>query len=130
VLGKGSQERDVPLPQKTLELLRDFWRMHRSKPWLFPARIHNDHGAEPVAPDNLRTAFSRALALSGIPKAAHVHTLRHSYATHLLEGGVNLRVIQCLLGHRSLKTTAIYTHLTPQVMESVSGTINQIVSAP
>ncbi len=129
VLGKGSKERDVPLPERTLFLLRDFWRTHHSKPWLFPARIrHHDH-SQPVDPGNVQNAFRRAVRESGVKKAAHVHTLRHSYATHLLEAGVNLRVIQCILGHRSPRTTAIYTHLTPQVIESVSRTINQIVSA-
>lgn len=126
VLGKGSQQRDVPLPPSTLEVLRACWRLHRSQPWLFPAR---HHPGQPVPVDNLREAFHRALTLSGVRKPAHVHTLRHSYATHLLEAGVNVRVIQFLLGHRSLSTTAIYTHLTPQVLQSVAATINQTVGA-
>jgi integrase/recombinase XerD len=129
VLGKGSKERDVPLPERTLFLLREFWRTHRSQEWLFPARIHHDGYSQPVKPKNVQTAFRRAVRQSGIKKAAHVHSLRHSYGTHLLEAGVNLRVIQGLLGHDSPRTTAIYTHLTPQVIESVSRTINQIVSA-
>jgi len=129
VLGKGSQERDVPLPERTLGLLREFWRTHRSPEWLFPARLRPDGSSQPVRPKNVQKAFGRALHQSGIPKAAHVHTLRHSYGTHLLEAGVNLRVIQCLLGHRSPRTTALYTHLTPQVIESVSHTLNQLVSA-
>ncbi|MEJ2010104.1 MAG: site-specific integrase [Acidobacteriota bacterium] len=129
VLGKGSKERAVPLPERTLFLLREFWRTHHSKQWLFPARIRHNGHSEPVNPRNVQTAFGRALRQSGINKAAHVHSLRHSYATHLLEAGVNLRVIQCILGHQSPRTTAIYTHLTPQVIESVSRTINQIVSA-
>jgi len=127
VLGKGSKERDVPLPERTLFLLREFWRTHHSKLWLFPAPASHDH-SQPVAAANVQMAFRRALQLSGIKKAAHVHTLRHSYATHLLEAGVNLRVIQCILGHNSPRTTAIYTHLTPELMESVSRTINQTIS--
>jgi integrase/recombinase XerD len=129
VLGKGSKERDVPLPERTLFLLREFWRTHRSKQWLFPARIRHDGYSQPVKIKNVQEAFRRAVRRSGVKKAAHVHSLRHSYGTHLLEAGVNLRVIQCLLGHQSPRTTAIYTHLTPQVIESVSKTINQIVSA-
>ena len=129
VLGKGSKERDVPLPERTLFLLREFWRTHRSKEWLFPARIRHDGYSQPVKIKNVQEAFRRAVRRSGVKKAAHVHSLRHSYGTHLLEAGVNLRVIQCLLGHQSPRTTAIYTHLTPQVIESVSKTINQIVSA-
>jgi site-specific recombinase XerD len=129
VLGKGAKERDVPLPERTLFLLREFWRTHRSRQWLFPARIHHDGYSQPVNPKNVQTAFRQAVQRSGVKKAAHVHSLRHSYGTHLLEAGVNLRVIQCLLGHESPKTTAVYTHLTPQVIESVSQTINQVVSA-
>jgi integrase/recombinase XerD len=129
VLGKGSKERDLPLPERTLFLLREFWRTHRSKEWLFPARIRHDGYSQPVNPKHGQTAFRRAIRQSGVKKAARVHSLRHSYGTHLLEAGVNLRVIQCILGHESPRTTAIYTHLTPQVIESVSRTINQIVSA-
>ena len=129
VLGKGSKERDVPLPERTLFLLREFWRTHRSKEWLFPARIRHDGYSQPLKIKNVQAAFRRAVRRSGVKKAAHVHSLRHSYGTHLLEAGVNLRVIQCILGHESPRTTAIYTHLTPQVIESVSKTINQIVSA-
>jgi len=129
VLGKGSKEREVPLPERTLFLLRAFWRTHHSKQWLFPARIRHCGYSEPVDPRNVQTAFRRAVQQSGIKKAAHVHSLRHSYGTHLLEAGVNLRVIQCILGHQSPKTTAIYTHLTPQLIQSASQTINQIVSA-
>jgi site-specific recombinase XerD len=126
VLGKGSKERDVPLPQSTLLLLRDFWRTHRSQQWLFPARWPYANQTRPLHPSSVQHVFSRALKDSGVQKAAHVHTLRHSYATHLLEAGVNLRVIQGILGHQSARTTAVYTHLTPQLFASVSQTINQI----
>jgi len=128
VLGKGSRERLVPLPEKTLYSLREFWRTHRSKPWLFPARHSDPQAPCPVAIDNLQGAFARALQASGVHKAAHVHTLRHSYATHLLEARVNLRVIQEVLGHRSPKTTALYTHLTPAVLQEASRAINEVVN--
>lgn len=125
VLGKGCKEREIPLPEKTLQMLRDFWRTHRSTQWLFPARLRNDDHRRHVPIINVQNAFARARRQSGIKKAAHVHTLRHSYATHLLEAGVNLRVIQAILGHLSAQTTSVYTHLTPGLIASVSPIINE-----
>jgi integrase/recombinase XerD len=117
VLGKGNKVREIPLSESTLKSLRALWQLHRSRPWLFPARLqpHSSLESGPVNPSNLRHAFHRALELSGIKKAATVHSLRHSCATHLMEAGVQLRLIQELLGHRSPRTTAIYTHLTTEV---------------
>jgi integrase/recombinase XerD len=117
VRGKGNKDRQVPLAQPTLESLRAFWKLHRSKPWLFPARLQPRSPSQdgPVDVTNLRYAFQQALAQSGVKKPATVHSLRHSYATHLLEAGVQLRLIQEVLGHRNPSTTAIYTHLTAEV---------------
>jgi len=117
VRGKGNKDRQVPLSDPTLESLRGFWRLHRSQPWLFPARLQPRSPKQdgPVDRDNLRYAFEAALEQSGIHKPATVHSLRHSYATHLLEAGVQLRLIQEILGHRSPSTTALYTHLTAEV---------------
>ncbi len=117
VRGKGNKERQVPLSQPTLESLRAFWKLHRSKLWLFPARVQPRSSVEegPVDIINLRYAFQRALEQSTVKKPATVHSLRHSYATHLLEAGVQLRLIQEILGHRNPSTTAIYTHLTEEV---------------
>lgn len=128
VLGKGSKEREIPLPQRTLDLLRAFWRTHRSGQWLFPARGVYNNASQPLSDQSVQVAFRRALSQSGVKKPAHVHTLRHSYATHLLEAGVNLRLIQGILGHQSARTTALYTHLTPQAIQSVSGTLNRLAS--
>lgn len=127
VRGKGNRDRHVPLPDKTLEQLRQLWRTHRSQ-WLFPARPRaGTAGPGPVRASVLQAAFHRARAQSGVRKAAHVHTLRHSYATHLLEAGVNLRVIQEILGHATPTTTAIYTHLTQQVRQAVATPINDLM---
>lgn len=134
VRGKGNKDRFVPLPQRTLELLRQLWPSHRSPVWLFPAVIR--HGFKfsaqcdcgPILPSAVQRAFRLALGQSGVHKKAHVHTLRHSYATHLLEAGVNLRLIQALLGHASPTTTAIYTHLSQQVRDSVTAPINDLVN--
>ena len=117
VRGKGNKERQVPLSEATLEALRAFWKLHRSKPWLFPARLQPRCPSQdgPVDPDNLRYAFGKALAQSGVKKPATVHSLRHSYATHLLEARVQLRLIQEILGHRSPRTTALYTHVSAEV---------------
>jgi len=114
--GKGNQDRYVPLPKRTLLLLREQWKSHRHPTLLFPAKGHSGLGArtatEPMCRSTLQRAFRLALKASGIKKEAHVHTLRHSYATHLLEQGENLRQIQVNLGHKSPIATVVYTHLT------------------
>ena len=114
--GKGNQDRYVPLPQRTLLLLREQWKSHRHPSLLFPAKGHSGLGArtatEPMCRTTLQRAFRLALEASGVKKDAHIHTLRHSYATHLLEQGENLRQIQVNLGHKSPVVTAVYTHLT------------------
>jgi len=131
--GKGKTDRYVPLPEPTLQMLRSYWRTHRSPVWLFPAPTRHGlehslaHDGGPVTRSSLQSAFRRALQRTRIAKRAHVHTLRHSYATHLLEAGVNLRIIQENLGHRSARTTQIYTHLTREVRATLTDPLNQLM---
>jgi site-specific recombinase XerD len=122
VAGKGNKDRYVPLPDRTLTLLRRHWTTHRNQEWMFPSRQING----PMHETGVQRAFQAALRESGIHKTASVHTLRHSYATHLLEAGVDLRVIQVYLGHASPSTTAIYTHLSSVTEAQVHQRINQI----
>ena len=124
---------DVPLPDDTLALLRDHWRTHRHPRWLFPAPPSGAQrpapavpAATPITRSSLQSAFVRAVKQSGVHKRAHVHTLRHSYATHLLEAGVALPLIQEALGHTSLRTTAIYTHLTRELRAEI--VVNQPIA--
>jgi integrase/recombinase XerD len=132
-LGKGSKDRYVPLPESLLTLLRRFWSVYRHPLWLFPiSRLAPPASADSIGPIQVRSvqrAFNAALLESGIHKAATVHTLRHSWATHLLEAGVNLRVIQAYLGHASPRSTMVYTHLTPQAEGPAVEAINQMVSS-
>ena len=131
--GKGKKDRYVPLPEPTLQMLRAYWRTHRSPLWLFPAPTRHGlkhslaHNGGPVTRSSLQSAFRAALKRCGIVKRAHVHTLRHSYATHLLEAGVNLRIIQDNLGHGSARTTQIYTHLTREVRATLTDPLNQLL---
>jgi hypothetical protein len=133
VHGKGKKDRYVPLPEPTLHLLRAFWRTHRSPLWMFPAPTRHGlkhslaHNGGPVTRSSLQSAFRRALKQCAVVKRAHVHTLRHSYATHLLEAGVNLRIIQENLGHGSARTTQIYTHLTREVRATLTDPLNQLL---
>lgn len=123
--GKGAKDRYVPLPAALLPRLRQFWCIHRHPVWLFPSpRQPHDR---PMAVSGVQRAFKAALKESGVTKAATVHTLRHSYATHLLEAGISLRVIQVYLGHSSPKTTAHYTHLTRQTEMAANEVLNAIL---
>jgi len=129
--GKGGKDRYVPLPDSTLELLRQYWKTHGNPVWIFPASgrggIHRPTAERPMPIGNVQDAFGAALRASGIGKKASVHTLRHSYATHLLEAGINLRLIQEYLGHNSPQTTALYTHLTSKAQEMATQVIHRLM---
>jgi site-specific recombinase XerD len=130
--GKGAKDRYVPLPQRTLQLLRQYWKQHRNPVLLFPAegREHMDlaRSTEPMSKSSVQDAFHAAWKQSGNNKRASVHSLRHSWATHLLEAGVNLRLIQEWLGHSAPATTSVYTHLTVKAEELGAAAINQLMS--
>ena len=130
--GKGGKDRYVPMPEACLRMLRRHWQTHRNPTWLFPAPredwLNPDRASRPMNESGLQRAFSAAVRQSGIHKKATVHTLRHSFATHLLEAGVNLRIIQLYLGHASPQTTAIYTHLTSVTEVQTSDKIDEMLA--
>ena len=129
--GKGAKDRYVPLPSRTLTMLREYWTTHRHPVWLFPAIRRADRQAEPADGPMERTsvqgALCRVLRELKFRKAISIHTLRHSYATHLLEAGVSLRVIQQFLGHSSLLTTMVYLHLTAVSQEQARAKIEKLM---
>ena len=115
--GKGAKDRYVPLPEDTLALLRTYWKTHHNPTWLFPATGRDQKqtptATSPMSRASVQGAFRKAKRRAGVTKTGvAIHTLRHSYATHLLEAGVNLRLIQRYLGHTRLETTMVYLHLT------------------
>jgi site-specific recombinase XerD len=112
--GKGRKDRAVPIPDNIYEKLRQYWLIHKNRDLLFPTRGSSDRESCEISIKRrvLQVAFKKALQESGVIRKATPHTLRHSYATHLLEAGVNIRVIQKFLGHRSLRATIVYIHLT------------------
>ncbi len=130
-LGKGNKDRYVPLPEQTLTQLRGVWKTHRHPVWLFPARTRGGVQADAktvMSREGVSSAFKAALGESDCSKKATVHTLRHSWATHLLEAGVHLRMIQFWLGHSSPRTTMLYTHMTRQAEEVALNTINDLMA--
>ena len=129
--GKGGKDRYVPLPQRTLEGLRQSWVTPRHPVLIFPAPgrggISLSTATAPRPRSRVQGAFREALKDSGIRKHASVHTLRHSWAPHVLEAGVNLRLIQAYLGHNSPTTTSVYTHLTARAEQLGAEAINRIM---
>ena len=108
IIGKGNQERALPLTEPTLAMLRQVWRIPRSTKWLFSNRKGTAHLSRPTA----RRAFNGARAACGFDEHFRPHTLRHGFATRLLEKRVHIRLVQILLGHSSIRSTEIYTHLS------------------
>jgi site-specific recombinase XerD len=130
--GKGAKDRYVPLPGSILPLLEDCWRAHRNPNWLFPAvgrgAVHGAHTERHVPIGTIQGVFREAYKASGLKKAASVHSLRHAYATHLLEAKVDLRQIQQWLGHTSPSTTAVYAHVTEQNTQASSKVLEDLMA--
>jgi integrase/recombinase XerD len=125
--GKGRKDRDVMLSPKLLEALREHWRRLRRKPsiWLFPGnRWHS--GDQPIDTKVVWQACRQAARRAGIQKEVHPHTLRHCFATHLLEAGADLRTIQVLLGHRDLEETTIYLHLSQRHLNATASPLDSL----
>lgn len=131
IIGKGNKMRYVPLPDQILKDLRIYWRFARPRlprPFIFPSEKSTPEYIKPISQRSVERAFNDAIKRAGITKAATVHTLRHSYATHLLEKGVDLRTIQIVLGHKNPKTTAIYTHVTPHLTQVLNQAVNKLMT--
>lgn len=119
---KGKKDRIVPLSDKLLDMLRDYYKTYKPKVWLFEGQQEGETYSE----RSLELVFKNALKQSGIKKPATLHWLRHSYATHLLENGTDLRYIQELLGHKSSKTTEIYTHVSTQNIQKIKSPFDDL----
>jgi integrase/recombinase XerD len=116
--GKGGRDRDVPLSPKALETLREYWRWMKPATYLFPGTVNGSRADKPITPKVLWEACREAAQRAGITKAVRPHLLRHSFATHLVEGGADLPTVQALLGHADLKPTSIYLHLSERHLKA------------
>lgn len=130
--GKGGKERYVPLPEITLKHLHTYWDQHRNPHFLFPGSPHSQRLARiatrPMAANTVYNTLRASLAESGIMKKVSLHTFRHSYATHLLESGVHVRILQHFLGHSRLDQTIRYLHLTHVGHEDAIERINSLMN--
>lgn len=125
IIGKGNKERLIPLPQHLLDSLRVIWTTHKHKVLLFP----NDKGTNTVSSGALYKAFRLAALEVGLDiDVIKPHSLRHSYATRLMEAGVEMRIIQILLGHSDIRSTTVYTHLTEPTRQRLHITLNSIMT--
>jgi site-specific recombinase XerD len=129
--GKGGRDRDVLLSPKLLETLREYWRWMKPKTWLFPGMINNWRADVPIDTKVVWEAVRQARTRAGIQKRVTPHTLRHSFATHMLEAGADLRTIQVLLGHAKLADTTVYLHLSRRHLQAVASPLESLnVSNP
>ena len=120
--GKGRKDRYVPLSEMLLDILRSYWKIVQPQEWLFPGQKQGHY----LSGRTLRRALQEAAITAGIRKHVTLHTLRHSFATHLLESGTDIRTIQKLLGHKKLETTVIYTHVTDMQIQSTTSPLDLI----
>ena len=126
VAGKGGKDRDLPLSPALLEILREYWRWRKPRLYLFPTRTCRQRLDQPISDKTVWIACSEAARRAGISKRVTPHTLRHSWATHLLEAGTDLRTIQVLLGHGDLETTAQYLHLSQRHLQAVTNPLDSL----
>jgi site-specific recombinase XerD len=129
--GKGAKDRLVPLAESALSLLRAYYKTHRNPTWVFPALGKNGQGGptaeQPVSETTVQGALRRAVVKTGLRKPVRPHTLRHSYATHMIEAGVPVRHVQECLGHESLASTMIYLHISSHGKEDSRRRMNQLM---
>jgi len=129
--GKGGRDRDVLLTPKLLETLREYWRWMKPKTYLFPGTVKGWRADVPITEKIVWQAVNQATKRAGITKHVSPHTLRHCFATHLLEAGADLRTIQVLLGHAKLAHTTIYLHLSRRHLQAIPSPLEAIeVSSP
>jgi len=129
--GKGGRDRDVPLSEKLLDTLREYWRWMKPKTWLFPGTVDHRRADVPITTKMSWAACQQARKRAGIRKRVSPHILRHSYATHMLEAGADLRTIQMLLGHAKLEHTIVYLHLSHRHLTAVANPLEAMeVSSP
>jgi integrase/recombinase XerD len=126
VTGKGKKERLTVLSPRLLEVLRAYWRLAKPKVWLFPGA----RPERPVSLDAVRNVFHRACVAAGLPFRYTPHSLRHSFATHLLDAGTDLVLIQRLLGHASIRTTSRYTHVSLARLQQAPGLLDRLPAMP
>jgi integrase/recombinase XerD len=124
--GKGGRERFTLLSPRLLQELRQYWVLDRPRPWLFPARDH----AKPLSTESARKALAQAALDAGLTRPCTPHTLRHCFATHLLESGVALPVVQALLGHNSIRTTASYIHICTNHLMAIKSPLDLLPPIP
>lgn len=120
--GKGRKDRYVMLSSTLLEALRTYWKAYRPVRWLFEGQAKG----QPVSPSTAEKVFTAAAGRAGIRKGVSFHSLRHAFATHLLEGGTNIRVIQALLGHQCLTTTQVYTHVAQTYVNATTSPLDRL----
>jgi site-specific recombinase XerD len=124
--GKGGAGRDIPLSPALLETLREYWSWKRPRTYLFASSESKRGKEQPISDKTVWIACGDAARRAGLRKRVTPHTLRHSWATHLLEAGTDLRTIQVLLGHGDLETTAQYLHLSQQHLQAVSNPLESL----
>jgi len=128
IQGKGGIDREVPLSKKLLVALREYYRWMRPETYLFPGTVNHSRADKPITEKVVWQAVREAVIRAGIKKRVSPHTMRHCFATHLLESGADLRSIQMMLGHSDLEATTIYLHLSRRHLQAAANPLDQIIT--
>jgi len=128
IQGKGGIDREVPLSKKLLVALREYYRWMRPETYLFPGTVNGSRADKPISPKIVWQAVREACTRAGIKKRVSPHSIRHCFATHLLESGADLRSIQMMLGHSDLEATTVYLHLSRRHLQAAANPLDQIIT--